>query len=83
MTDIVARMKALPDLTNEKAWEVVTEGAKEIERLRQALEDVVNPLGHLRRYAEEQGRQLNGMAYGIANDLGYVQSIARKAINPE
>lgn len=37
MTDIVLRMKALPDLTNEKAWEVVTEGAKEIERLRSEI----------------------------------------------
>jgi hypothetical protein len=34
MTDIVARMKALPDLTNEKAWETIYEGAREIERLR-------------------------------------------------
>lgn len=34
MIDIVLRMKALPDLTNEKAWEVVYEGAREIERLR-------------------------------------------------
>lgn len=34
MKDIVARMKALPDLANEQAWEVVNEGAREIERLR-------------------------------------------------
>lgn len=40
MTDIVLRMKALPDLTNEKAWEVVYEGAREIERLRTALEKI-------------------------------------------
>ena len=38
MTDIVARMKALPDLTNEKAWEIVYEGAAEIERLRAEVE---------------------------------------------
>lgn len=37
MTDIVLRMKTLPDLTNEKAWEVVYEGANEIERLRKLL----------------------------------------------
>ncbi len=40
MTDIVLRMKALPDLTNEKAWEVVHEGAAEIEKLRAALEEI-------------------------------------------
>jgi hypothetical protein len=38
MTDIILRMKALPDLTNEMAWEVVYEGAKEIERLRAEVE---------------------------------------------
>jgi hypothetical protein len=36
-TDIVLRMKTLPDLTNEQAWAVVYEGAKEIERLRIVL----------------------------------------------
>lgn len=50
-------------------------------RLRLALEDVVNPLDNLRRYAESQGGKLNGMAYGIANNLGFVQEIARKALN--
>jgi hypothetical protein len=34
MTDIVLRMKTLPDLTDEQAWAVVNEGAREIERLR-------------------------------------------------
>lgn len=38
MTDIVLRMKTLPDLTNEQAWAVVYEGAKEIEKLRAILE---------------------------------------------
>lgn len=40
MTDIVLRMKTLPDLTNEQAWGVVYEGAREIERLRAALSDL-------------------------------------------
>jgi hypothetical protein len=42
MTDLVMRMKTLPDLTNEKAWETVLEGAKEIERLRDALANLGN-----------------------------------------
>jgi hypothetical protein len=36
--DLVMRMKTLPDLTNEKAWETVYEGAAEIERLRSEVE---------------------------------------------
>ena len=38
MIDIVMRMKTLPDLTNEKAWETVYEGASEIERLRAEID---------------------------------------------
>lgn len=40
MTDIVLRMKTLPDLTNEQAWAVVYEGAKEIEKLRADLKNI-------------------------------------------
>lgn len=55
----------------------------EIERLRMALTDVVNPLGNLRRYAEENGTTLNGGAYGIANNLGFVQRIAKAALEED
>jgi len=41
-----------------------------------ALGDVANPLGRLKREADEQGVQLSGMAYQIANDLEFVKSIA-------
>jgi hypothetical protein len=51
MTDIVLRMKTLPDLTNEKAWEVVNEGAQEIERLRHSL----SALAILHRYRMAEG----------------------------
>ena len=55
--------------------------AAELDRLRWALEDVVDPVGHLRRYAEEQGRELDGgAAYRVGNDLAFVQGIARKAL---
>jgi len=52
----------------------------EVERLTQALRDVVNPLGYLQRKAEAEGNVLGGMAYAIANDLGTVQRIASDAI---
>lgn len=38
MSDLVMRMKTLPDLTNEQAWEVVNEGAREIENLRAQID---------------------------------------------
>jgi hypothetical protein len=44
---------------------------------RRVIEDVADPLAHLRRYAEEQGARLDGAAYAIANDLGFVKGIAR------
>ena len=43
-----------------------------------ALQDVANPLGNLQREADAQGARLNRMAHSIANDLGFVQTIARR-----
>lgn len=50
-------------------------------RYRQALEDVCDPLGYLRRRAEAEGSRLGGMAYAIANDIGTLQRIARDALS--
>lgn len=52
----------------------------DVQRLTQALTDVANPIEYLRRHAEADGNRLNGMAYSIANDLHFVQKIARDAI---
>ena len=52
----------------------------EIARLRGALGDVVDPIEHLRRYAESRGSKLNGNAYSIGNNLAFVQQIARDAL---
>ena len=48
--------------------------------LVEALEDVINPLGYLKRHAEAKGSQLNGMAYQIANDPSFAKSIANEAL---
>lgn len=45
-----------------------------------ALRDVVNPLAMLRRDAAALGRGLSGEAYRIANDIYFVQSIAKDAL---
>jgi hypothetical protein len=62
---------------------IVREAADEIERLRLVLSDVVNPLENLRRYAAERGQTLNSSAYSIANNLGFVQEIAKEALGEE
>ena len=56
--------------------------ASQIASLTAALQDVFNPLRKLERDAKAQGRQLNSMAYSIANDLHFVQSIAAEALSP-
>ena len=48
--------------------------------LVEALEDVINPLGALKREADAQGAQLSGMAYSISNDIGYIKGIAHQAL---
>lgn len=64
----------------EQSWESNRERQAEIERLRLALTDVVNPLGNLKRYAEERDSTLVGGAYSIANNLNFVQQIAKAAL---
>jgi hypothetical protein len=54
-----------------------------VAELEGALNDVLNPLGYLKRQAEAEGNQLGGMAYAIANDPGTFRAIARAALNPE
>lgn len=54
--------------------------ANRIEKLRQALEDVVNPIGALRRMADAEGSRLNEAASYIANDPAHIRSIAQRAL---
>ncbi|MET3710359.1 hypothetical protein ABIC65_001039 [Sphingomonas trueperi] len=51
-----------------------------VKPLVEALENVVAPLALLQREAEARGNRLSGVAYSIANDLGFVQKIARDAL---
>ena len=72
---IVLMKNTLPALLAER------EAMKaDIARLRGGLEDVANPIEHLRRYAESRGSKLNGGAYSIGNNLAFVQQIARDAL---
>lgn len=51
--------------------------------LEAALTDIANPLAMLERDAEAQGRVLGGRAWDIANNLHFVQGIAKAALNPQ
>ena len=80
--DVVERTATLiaeTRITNTARADAVDDKA-EIERLRHALQDVVDPIRVLLRYAEAEGAKLSDAAYSIANDIGYVQGIARDAL---
>ena len=49
--------------------------------MREALEEIADPIRAMRRNAEAQGRRLEGgVAYVLSNDPGYLKEIARKAL---
>src|SRR6478735_103754 len=52
-------------------------------RYEKALQDVVNPQGYLQRKAEEEGSQLNSIAFMLANDAAFIKNIANQALNGE
>ena len=58
--------------------------AAENRRLREALENIADPIGHVQREAGENGYLIDGvMALRISNDAGTLKAIARKALSPE
>lgn len=84
--DIVEKLKLYsglgPDnyIAGSLAITAMTEAATEIERLRMALGDIINPIGAMQRDLEE-GYVLNGaMAVAMANDPEHYKRIARAAL---
>ena len=75
-SDLVERLRS-PQFCSDK-WHLAA--ADEIERLRAALEEIVNPLAAMQNRARAEGRQLSGMAYSIANSVSYLQDIAKQAL---
>lgn len=53
----------------------------ENERLRLALEEIVNPLKFMRERAEAEGLQLSGMAYSISESVSHLRDIAKRALS--
>lgn len=53
-------------------------------RLREALEEIKNPIAAMKRRAEAAGGQLaRNMAFMLANDPNYLKEIARAALKAE
>lgn len=65
----------------EKAQHERDVAKAEAERLRAALEEVVDPVGVLKKRAEAKGDRLSGMAYSICNEVGYLKNIAKAALS--
>jgi len=76
------KMRTCSVMLPDPGGEVVRECLDEIERLRTALGDIINPIGAMQRDLED-GYQLDGaMAVAMANDPEHYKRIARAALTP-
>ena len=64
----------------EEAEGELTELSEKLAAVREALNDVIDPMRYLARLAEKDGAVLNGLAHQIANDRQTTIDIARKAL---
>ncbi len=75
------RMKVCCSLLPEPGDQIVMQCIVEIERLRQGLKDISNPISYLKREAEADGCILNGgMAISISRDPEFLMKIARDTV---
>lgn len=72
----------LASMRNDRKATRTNDQAKdeEIARLREALEEIVNPLATMKLRAEAEGKKLSGMAWEIARTPSYLQGIAKEAL---
>lgn len=64
-----------------QAADLIEALAAEIARLREALEEIADPIGFIQREAAAEGNQINGaMLVQIANDPAHLKRIARTAL---
>lgn len=87
---VTEEMSELADMTTaaaetnranrELADALETEKAKFM-RIREALDEIANPIGAMRRRAEAEGGRLNGpMAVTLASDASYLSGLAARAL---
>lgn len=60
--------------------EATRQAEEQIKLLREALEEIVEPVKFMKQRADAEGNQLSGMAWSIARETSYLQSIARQAL---
>jgi hypothetical protein len=76
------KMRKCSHLLPDPGGEVVRECLDEIERLRSALADIINPIGAMQRDLEDGYRLDGAMAVAMANDPEHYKRIARAALTP-
>lgn len=70
-----------PDCPLRKAAAEITRLQAEVDRLREALEEIADPISAMQTHAEVQGVGLDGMMANIlAKDPEYLKAIARAAL---
>ena len=67
----------------EQSAATLTALATEVARLREALEEIANPLATMARRAKAEGARLSGMAAVIAQDPEHLKRIARTALETQ
>ena len=83
----VKRLRELTDALGDEVLGANADLAKanialrtENERLREALDEIANPVKHMRDEAERKGARLNGLAIQLANNAAFLRNIARDAL---
>jgi chromosome segregation ATPase len=75
--EVIEKLDA--DLDTAKA--ALLSAQKEIERLREALQEIAEPIPFMRKRAEAEGAKINGpMAVALAGDHQFLKSVARAAL---
>jgi hypothetical protein len=90
MTDITTRLSDMSeamymDRSQEEVDALLLEAKGEIERLREGLREILDPISYMRaRMNVADGEGLNGpMAIALSNNPNYLKEIARAALIPQ
>lgn len=74
-------MVAWREFVKEACWQTWTARAARERELREALEEIAEPVPFMRKRAEAEGSKLNGqMAVALSDDSQFLKSIARAAL---
>jgi uncharacterized coiled-coil protein SlyX len=82
MVRTLAESNATWERNSDEAHAQIRAQQEKVERLRGALDEIVNPLVYMQRRADADGTRLDGhMAIYVSRDPAHLQSIARVALS--